>query len=136
MTGEMEYLRRVDFDAFAATDSRVAQSLLDHDSGATTCSVNCIKTPPGDGSPAGLHTHAVDQLFYILAGTMNLEIAGTTYVAGPGTLVVFPAGVPHRNWNGGQEATIHLAINTPLPDPAEPFARPSPPPDAQDTTGG
>ena len=120
----LEYLRKVDFDRLAAADKRLAQPLLDSDSGATSCSVSCIKTPPGDGSPAGMHTHVVDQLFYVLSGTMNLEIAGQRYVAGPGTLVVFPAGVPHRNWNGGQEATIHLAFNSPLPDPGEPFARP------------
>ena len=102
----------------------MVQSLLDHDSGATTCAVNCIKTPPGDGSPAGTHTHVVDQLFYILSGTMSLEIEGRAYAAGPGTLVVFPAGVPHRNWNGGAEATVHLAFNTPLPLPDVPFALP------------
>jgi mannose-6-phosphate isomerase-like protein (cupin superfamily) len=120
----LEYLRQVDFARLAAVEDRVTQALLDHDSGATSCSVNCIKTPPGDGSPAGMHTHVVDQLFYILSGTMSLEIAGEAYTAGPGTLVVFPAGVPHRNWNGGAEATVHLAINTPLPAPDEPFARP------------
>jgi len=117
-------LRKVDFARLAASDRRVAQPLLDHESGATSCTVSCIKTPRGEGSPAGMHTHVVDQLFYILSGTMNLEIAGESYVAGPGTLVVFPAGVPHRNWNGGDEPTIHLAFNSPLPDPNEPFARP------------
>ena len=120
----MEYLRKVDFARLTAVDERVTQALLDHDSGATTCSVNCIKTPPGDGSPAGMHTHVVDQIFYVLSGTMNLEIEGQAYSAGPGTLVVFPAGVPHRNWNGGAEPTVHLAFNTPLPSPDEPFARP------------
>ena len=120
----MEYLRKVDFAQLATADDRVVQSLLDRDSGATTCSVNCIRTPPGEGSPAGMHTHVVDQLFYVLSGTMSLEIADKSYVARPGTLVVFPAGVPHRNWNGGNEATIHLAFNTPLPAHGEPFARP------------
>jgi len=120
----LEYLRKVDFARLTAVGERVTQALLDHDSGATTCSVNCIKTPPGDGSPAGMHTHVVDQLFYVLSGTMNLEIEGRAYSAGPGTLVVFPAGVPHRNWNGGAEPTVHLAFNTPLPSPDEPFARP------------
>ena len=119
----MDYLRKVDFARLAAAQDRMSQSLLDHDSGATTCSVNCIKTPPGQGSPAGMHTHKVDQLFYILSGTMSLEIAGQSYVAGPGTLIVFPAGVPHRNWNGGAEPTIHLAFNTPLPELGVPFAR-------------
>ena len=119
----VEYLRKVDFAHLAAAGDRVSQSLLDRDSGATSCSVNCIKTPPGEGSPAGMHTHSVDQLFYILSGTMSLEIAGQSHVAGPGTLVVFPAGVPHRNWNGGNEATIHLAFNSPLPEQGKPFAR-------------
>lgn len=123
----MEYVRKVDFEALTAVDSRVVQSLLDRDSGATTCSVNCIKTPPGEGSPAGMHTHVVDQLFFILSGTMNLEIADRTYTAGPGTVVVFPAGVPHRNWNAGSEATVHLAFNTPLPASDEPFSRPAAP---------
>ena len=120
----MEYVRKVDFAQMAGGNDRVVQSLLDRDSGATSCSVKCIKTPPGEGSPAGMHTHVVDQLFYILSGTMTLEIAGESHVAGPGTLVVFPAGVPHRNWNGGNEATIHLAVNSPLPEPGQPFARP------------
>jgi mannose-6-phosphate isomerase-like protein (cupin superfamily) len=119
----MEYLRKVDFARLAASGERVTQPLLDWDSGATSCSVNCIKTPPGEGSPAGMHTHVVDQLFYIMSGTMSLEIDGQAYTAEPGTLVVFPAGIPHRNWNGGAEPTVHLAFNSPLPSPDEPFAR-------------
>jgi len=85
--------------------------------------VNCIKTPPGEGSPAGPHKHVVDQLFYILSGMMSLGIEGKQYEAGLGTFVVFPAGVPHRNWNKGTEATVHRAINSPLPDPAVSFAQ-------------
>src|SRR5439155_16895652 len=72
----MEFLRKVDFDRLGATSDRVSQALIGRDSGASSCSVNCIKTPPGEGSPAGLHKHMVDQLFYILGGTMSLEIEG------------------------------------------------------------
>jgi mannose-6-phosphate isomerase-like protein (cupin superfamily) len=118
----MEYVRKVDFAAFEASAQRMTQPLLSQELGATTCSINCIKTPAGEGSPAGLHVHAVDQVFYVLAGTMSLEIEGKEYQAGPGTLVFFPAGVPHRNWNAGTEATVHLAIQVPQPDPAVPFA--------------
>jgi mannose-6-phosphate isomerase-like protein (cupin superfamily) len=122
----VEYVRRVDEAALAAAgpEERFSQWLLDHTSGGQHCSINWIRTPAGGGSPAGMHTHVVDQIFYILSGTMNLEIQGKQYTAGAGSLVVFPAGVPHRNWNGGAEPTVHLAFNTPLPDPAEPFARP------------
>jgi mannose-6-phosphate isomerase-like protein (cupin superfamily) len=120
----MEYLRNVDQAAMAAAgaEARFSQALLDHQSGGRHCSINYIRTPAGGGSPAGMHTHVVDQIFYILDGTMNLEIEGTQYEAGPGTLVVFPAGVPHRNWNGGSKPTVHLAFNAPLPDPNVPFA--------------
>jgi mannose-6-phosphate isomerase-like protein (cupin superfamily) len=120
----MEYVRKVDDAAVAAAgpNERFSQWLLDHNSGGKHCSINWIRTPAGGGSPAGMHTHVVDQIFYILAGTMSLEIEGQEYQAGPGSLVVFPAGVPHRNWNGGSEPTIHLAFNAPLPDPNVPFA--------------
>jgi mannose-6-phosphate isomerase-like protein (cupin superfamily) len=120
----MDYVRQVDQAALAAGDAndRYSQWLLNHDSGGSSCSVNYIRTPAGSGSPAGLHTHVVDQVFYILSGTMSVEVEGVEYQAGPGSLVVFPAGVPHRNWNAGSEPTIHLAINSPLPDPNVPFA--------------
>jgi mannose-6-phosphate isomerase-like protein (cupin superfamily) len=123
----MDYIRKVDMAAFAAAgaDERVTQALLDHDSGGAHCQINCIRTPAGGGSPAGLHTHVVDQIFYILSGTMSIEIEGKEHECPPGTLVVFPAGVPHRNWNGGTEPTIHLAVNAPLPDPNVPFAVPA-----------
>ena len=118
----MDYIRKLDVAALEATDGRFTQMLLGRDSGGSTCEINCIKTPVGDGSPAGLHTHPFDQVFYILEGTMSLEIDGSAHEAGPGTLVVFPEGVPHRNWNAGTEPTLHLAMNVPLPDPAVPFA--------------
>ncbi len=120
----MDYVRRVDFDALLRTDERTSQSLLDASSGAGNCAVSCVKTPHGLGSPAGLHTHLVDQLFYVLQGTMTVEIAGITGSAGPGTLVVFPAGMPHRNWNDGPEDTIHLAVVAPVPQADLPFATP------------
>ncbi len=123
----MQYLRQVDQAAQAAAgaDKRFSQWLLDHNSGAQHCSINYIRTPAGGGSPAGMHTHVVDQIFYILSGTMSLEIESQPYEAGPGTLVVFPAGVPHRNWNAGTEPTVHLAFNAPMPDPKVPFASPA-----------
>ena len=120
----MEYVRKVDFAAIDKTgpNERFTQTLFDQTSGAKTCTIQCIKTPAGGGSPAGLHTHQVDQIFYIVKGTMNIEIGEREYEVGPGTLVIFPAGVPHRNWNGSSGSTVHLAFNTPMPDPNVPFA--------------
>jgi quercetin dioxygenase-like cupin family protein len=120
----VEYLRRVDFAAFDATKERLSQKLLDRESGATTVGINCVKTPPGGGSPPGRHTHPADQIFYVLQGTMSVEIEGKSYEAPAGTLIIFPKGVPHKNWNGGTEPTIYLIINTALPEPGIPFSNP------------
>ena len=121
----MEYIRTVDFAAIdkSGANERLTQSLFDHTSGARNCTINCIKTPAGGGSPAGMHVHDVDQIFYILSGTMSVEIEGKQYDCAPGSLIVFPAGIRHRNWNSGSEYTVHLAFNTPLPDPDLPFAK-------------
>jgi mannose-6-phosphate isomerase-like protein (cupin superfamily) len=121
----MEYVRTVDFEAIdkSGADERLTQKLFDHTSGAKNCTINCFKTPGGGGSPAGTHIHAVDQIFYILSGIMSIEIEGKQYDCGPGSLIIFPAGVAHRNWNDGSEPTVHLAFNTPLPDPNVPFAK-------------
>jgi len=120
----MNYIRKVDFDAIerSGRGDRFTQVLFDRNSGAKTCRIECIKTPPGGGSPEGLHTHKVDQIFYILKGTMTVEIKGNEYDVGPGTLVVFPAGVAHRNWNRSSEPTLHLSFIVPMPDADLPFA--------------
>jgi mannose-6-phosphate isomerase-like protein (cupin superfamily) len=121
----MEYVRTVDFAAIEKSGAaeRLTQNLFDPVSGAKTCTIHCIKTPAGGGSPAGMHVHDVDQVFYILSGAMSIEIEGKQYHCSPGSLVIFPAGVRHRNWNGSSEPTVHLAFNTPLPDPNVPFAK-------------
>jgi len=121
----MEYIRTVDFAAIDKSDAdkRLVQNLFDQTSGSRHCTIKCIKTPGGGGSPAGKHIHAVDQIFYILSGTMSIEIEDGDYDCGPGSLIVFPAGVPHRNWNAGSEPIVHLAFNTPLPDPDVPFVK-------------
>lgn len=117
-------LRAVDHAARAAKglDKRYEQDLIDALTGGTNTMVRYVETPPGSGSPAGLHVHVFDQLFYIISGTMNIEIDSDCFEAGPGSLVVFYEGVPHRNWNEGDEPTVHLAINSPLPDPTKPIS--------------
>lgn len=123
---DFQFVRTVDFEQVNALDPsvRFAQQLLDHESGARTCTISYIRTPAGGGSPAGLHVHAVDQIFFVLGGVMSIEIEGRTSTVESGSLIVFPAGTPHRNWNDGPEPTVHIAFNAPLPDPNEVFARP------------
>ena len=80
------------------------------------------RRPRAVARPPGMHTHVVDQIFYILERDDEHRDRGQDLRVPAGPLVVFPAGVPHRNWNGGTEPTVHLAFNTPMPDPNVPFA--------------
>jgi len=122
--GTFAHIRPVDFEQLQSLGptKRFAQRLLDGDSGAWNCMVSYIQTPAGGGSPEGRHLHPFDQIFYVLSGQMSIEVDGATSEVGPGTLIIFPKGVPHRNWNEGTEPTVHLAFNVPLPDPNEAFA--------------
>jgi len=120
-----EYMRRIDFDVLDASPGRYTSELVGPQSGLRSLFMTVIKTPPGLGSPAGLHTHVVDQTFYVLRGTLRIEIAGIHAEATEGSVVIIPAGVPHRNWNDGAGPAVHLAIASPAPDPAESFARPA-----------
>jgi mannose-6-phosphate isomerase-like protein (cupin superfamily) len=126
MASGFAYLRTVDPDRLTTLgpDERYTEKLLSTQDGVRSVSVSYVRTPPAGGSPAGLHTHEVEQVFYILSGTMEIEVAGETFSAGPGSLVVFPAGVPHRNWNAGDRPVLHLNICAPAPEPDQPFARP------------
>lgn len=111
------YLRHLDADAIEANraaEQRFSQELIGSESGVQSATVNYIAVPVGSGSPAGLHTHEWDQMFYGLLGSLSVEVGGALYNVQPGSMVVFPAGVPHRNWNEGTEQAVYLAINVPV----------------------
>jgi mannose-6-phosphate isomerase-like protein (cupin superfamily) len=121
---DYSYIQTVDVVAMSscALHERFAQSLLGPNEGACNCTLSYIRTEPGGGSPEGLHTHDVDQIFFVISGTMQLEIDGLQHTVEGNTAVLFPAGVPHRNWNAGPDPSVHLAFCAPVPDPAKRFA--------------
>lgn len=114
----LEYVRQVDLRALAAADSaeRFSQRLLTAENGAENIQVLYIRTPPGSGTRIGLHTHDIEQVFFLISGRMHYEINGIEGIAEPGSLIIFPAGIPHRNWS--EEETYHLAIMAPLKESA------------------
>ena len=75
------------------------------------------------GPPASWHIHDFDQLFWVLEGTLTIDIAGERHAVPSGHLVVLPAGVPHRNWNEAVPAERHLAFLIPAPT-QRPVSRP------------
>ena len=51
---------------------------------------------------APLHTHHdVDELSYVLEGTIGVRIGAQEVAAGPGTFVLKPKGIAHTFWNAG-----------------------------------
>jgi len=87
--------------------------------GATHAAVYLAEVPPGKEGPP-LHMHEFDQFYFVLQGTLSVEIGLKRYEVPPGQLVVLPAQVPHRQWNEQDETEQHLTIIVP-----EPMARPS-----------
>jgi mannose-6-phosphate isomerase-like protein (cupin superfamily) len=84
--------------------------------GVETVIVNAIEVASGHGGP-GLHIHPFDQLYFVLQGELTVEVALERHVVGPESLVVLPAGVPHRQWNEGLGTERHLAVLAPAPRP-------------------
>ena len=70
---------------------------------------------PGAGTP--LHTHPVDEYFYILDGAYEFhtvrEGAVETIHAVPGAVVHVPPDVPHRYLNTGEGSARMLTLFTP-----------------------
>jgi mannose-6-phosphate isomerase-like protein (cupin superfamily) len=115
-------VRRLDKNAFTGRPFDT-QELADRSTGSEQVRVYYARVQPGAGGPA-MHIHELDQLYFVLSGTMQLEIALKRYSAGPNTYVVLPAGVPHRNWNEGPDVECHLAILAPAPFPGDRLDQP------------
>ncbi len=90
--------------------------LADRSSGSDNVSLGIFRVPPGGQSPE-LHVHRVDQIYFVISGTMSLQIGLDQSRAGPNTLVILPAGMPHRNWNPGTEPEYHINLRVPEPNP-------------------
>ena len=68
--------------------------------------------PRGLGSP--IHTHErEDEYSFVLEGEVGVQIGDENFVAGPGTLVRKPRGVPHAFWNAGDQPARLLEMISP-----------------------
>jgi quercetin dioxygenase-like cupin family protein len=65
-------------------------------------------TRPGHRAPEHIHPE-MQERWEILGGTACFHIGGIERTAGPGEVVVAPAGVPHVAWNPTEEP-VHLRI--------------------------
>lgn len=92
------------------------QMLADPGSGSLHAVINYAEMAAGSGGP-NMHIHGFDQYYLVLEGELTVEVALQTHVVGPDTLIVLPAGVPHRQFNSGSSVERHLVVNAPAPLP-------------------
>ncbi len=96
------------------------QGLANESLGVTSCVINHAEVDPGKAGP-GTHVHDFDQFYFVLDGELHVEVGLHRAVATKHTLVVLPAGVPHRQWNEGSATERHLAVLTPAPEAGKPW---------------
>jgi Cupin domain len=58
---------------------------------------------PGAGPPMHVH-YLQDEAVRVVSGKLGYQVlGGEPQIAGPGELVVWPAGTPHKWWNAGND---------------------------------
>lgn len=70
-----------------------------------------VTDPPGERTPLHVH-HREDETFYVLEGSVTVEVGDAALALGPGGLAVGPRDVPHR-YTAGPEGCRMLFICTP-----------------------
>lgn len=78
--------------------------------------------PGGFTTGHPIHTDR-EQAYYILSGTMHIEIDGEQYVAPAGSFVFIPRGAQHDHRNEGDDDMVFLTINTPVRSGEPPAVR-------------
>jgi mannose-6-phosphate isomerase-like protein (cupin superfamily) len=117
-------IRHAKRDAFDDSQGPIkgfaTQWLARRDSGSKHLAINVAQVQPKAGGP-GLHIHAFDQIYFVIEGTMNVQLGLKQYQAKPNTYVIIPAGTVHRQWNEGPGIEKHLTLLIPEPNKGEPF---------------
>jgi mannose-6-phosphate isomerase-like protein (cupin superfamily) len=109
----MQHVRSVELNSFPPDKFHV-QVLAGRDSGVESCMAYFAQVPAGTSGPS-LHSHHVDECFYVTAGQLTVQIGVEEKIAGPDTLVFIPKGAPHRQWNAGGETVRFFGLQGPAP---------------------
>jgi mannose-6-phosphate isomerase-like protein (cupin superfamily) len=59
------------------------------------------------------HPH-IEQVYYVISGTMAVHVDGKDFAAGPGYFVYIPRGAVHYHRNEGADNLKFLTINVPV----------------------
>jgi mannose-6-phosphate isomerase-like protein (cupin superfamily) len=63
-------------------------------------------------APLHIH-HGDDEAWYVLEGQLGFRLGDEDVLAGAGSAVLAPRGIPHTYWNAGEEEARYLLVMTP-----------------------
>jgi mannose-6-phosphate isomerase-like protein (cupin superfamily) len=64
---------------------------------------------PGQGPR--LHRHPYDETWVVQEGNLTFHLGDTSHHAGPGNIIIAPAGVPHKFTNDGPGRSALVCIH-------------------------
>lgn len=97
----MRHVFPVDFSKFP--DGFHSEIMAGPKTGVDNCYLICSRVPPRASGPA-LHIHPADQFYYVLSGTMNVQLGKVSRLTTPSTSVRrTPSTSPTRT--SGEERT-------------------------------
>jgi mannose-6-phosphate isomerase-like protein (cupin superfamily) len=73
------------------------------------------RVPPGAGEVRHYHERA-RQLFFVLAGRLEIELRGQTFALAAGDALEVPPEAPHRVWNAADVDATFLVVSAPTTD--------------------
>ena len=79
---------------------------------AAALSVIAERMPPGSAEVRHWHGRA-RQFFYVLRGTLSIEVEGVHHELPPGVGIELPSGTAHQARNGTEEEVHFLVISSP-----------------------
>lgn len=102
---------RLDTDALRRGDGVTLERLAPYTEGCLL-QANLHIVAPG-GRSDGLIAHVGEEVGYLIAGALELEVGGERYLLAPGDSFYFPSDRPHGYRNPGTTEARVLWINTP-----------------------
>ena len=89
---------------------------VDGELGVETIGFTLSYLEPGGSGPMHSHDDPVEEVWFILTGTVEVETPETSFTAGPGAIAFFEPGVKHRPVNDADEVAVVLSCKTKLAD--------------------
>ena len=86
-----------------------ARWLVNRQRGSQALSVHYAEAQRQTGSP--LHTHRVEEVFYVLEGRLEVRLGEGRHILGPGEAALVPPEVAHAWGNPGPDTVRYLAIH-------------------------